>query len=55
MHDPYAAWRPNIKQQPPRQDSIYEQLKELWTVAAKLGMYDAADWLWKNGNLESKI
>lgn len=38
---------PAIKQQPQRQDSLSEQLDDLHRVAARLGMYDAADWLWK--------
>lgn len=32
--------------QPQRQDSTLEQLTDLHTVATRLGMYDAADWLW---------
>ena len=31
----------------PRQDSLQDQLKDLHFLAAKFGMYDAADWLWK--------
>lgn len=34
-------------QQPQRQDSLTDQLRDLHRVAARLGMYDAADWLWK--------
>jgi hypothetical protein len=34
-------------QQPQRQDSLAAQLRDLHVVAARLGMYDAADWLWK--------
>ena len=30
-----------------RQDSTTEQLTDLWMIAAKLGMYGAADWLWE--------
>lgn len=37
-----------------RQDSETEQLYDLWMVATKLGMYDAADWLWKNAELEKE-
>ena len=37
-----------------RQDSTTDQLMDLWMVAAKLGMYDAADWLWKNAQLEDR-
>lgn len=38
-----------------RQDSQADQLYDLWIVATKLGMYDAADWLWKNANVESNV
>lgn len=37
-----------IEQRPPRQDSLKDQLADLHTVASRLGMYDAADWLWKH-------
>jgi hypothetical protein len=37
-------WTP---QQPQRQDSLRDQLTDLHRVAARLGMYNAADWLWK--------
>ena len=33
----------NVPELPQRQDSTYEQLKDLYVVANKLGMYDAAD------------
>lgn len=36
-----AAWR----QLPPRQDSLDDQLRTLYTVANRLGCYDAADWI----------
>ncbi len=36
-----------IKQQPQRQDSLSAQLRDLHILAARVGMYDAADWLWK--------
>lgn len=39
----------------PRQDSTTDQLTDLWIVATKLGMYDAADWLWKNAGLEKDV
>lgn len=39
-----AKWPP---QEPQRQDSLAEQLKDLHILAARYGMYDAADWLWK--------
>jgi hypothetical protein len=34
------------EQRPQRQDSLTDQLIDLHRVAARLGMYDAADWLW---------
>jgi hypothetical protein len=36
-----------IPQQPQRQDSLEDQLKDLHAIAARIGCYDAADWLWK--------
>jgi len=36
-----------LEQRPQRQDSLADQLTDLHRVAARLGMYDAADWLWK--------
>lgn len=36
---------PVIAQQPQRQDSLQEQLRDLQVVANRLGMYDAADWI----------
>jgi hypothetical protein len=38
-----------IQQRPPRQDSLEDQLRDLHVLAARLGCYDAADWLWRNG------
>lgn len=38
-----------------RQDSTTRQLADLWMVATKLGMYDAADWMWKNADLEKDV
>ena len=35
------------EQHPQRQDSVTDQLTDLHRIAARLGMYDAADWLWK--------
>lgn len=35
------------KQLPQRQDSLSDQLRDLHMLAARYGMYDAADWLWK--------
>lgn len=32
-----------IPQLPQRQDSTVDQLRDLWAVANKLGLYDAAD------------
>jgi hypothetical protein len=29
----------------PRQDSLQDQLKDLWAIANRLGMYDAADFI----------
>jgi len=43
--------RISIPQQKQRQDSLRDQLKDLHIMAARLGMYDAADWLWKQGEL----
>jgi hypothetical protein len=37
---------------PQRQDSLTDQLIDLHIVATKLGMYDAADWMWKNAKLQ---
>lgn len=37
-----------IEQRPQRQDAVTDQLKDLHIVAARLGMHDAADWLWKH-------
>lgn len=45
-HHGYAAHE-LIPQQPQRQDSLLDQLEELHIAATRLGMYDAADWLWK--------
>jgi hypothetical protein len=42
---PPETWLP---QRPQRQDSLVDQLTDLHRVAARLGMYDAADWLWKH-------
>lgn len=36
-----------IQQQAPRQDSLIDQLEDLYVLAARVGCYDAADWLWK--------
>jgi hypothetical protein len=38
-------WWP--EQLPQRQDSLTNQLTDLHRIAARLGMYDAADWIWK--------
>lgn len=38
-----------IQQRPQRQDSLEDQLRDLHIVAARIGCYDAADWLWRNG------
>lgn len=35
----------DIPQQTQRQDSVYEQVKDLHGWAVRLGMYDAADWM----------
>ena len=35
----------NIEQQPQRQDSTTDQLKDLCIVANRLGMYDASDYI----------
>jgi hypothetical protein len=37
----------HVGQQPQRQDSLEDQLRDLHRVAMQLGCYDAADWLWK--------
>ena len=36
-----------IRPQPQRQDALADQLEDLHRAAARLGMYDAADWLWR--------
>jgi len=47
-HDSVVDYvRQRIPQQAQRQDSLLDQLKDLHAVAARLGMYDAADTLWK--------
>lgn len=38
-------WPP---QHPQRHDSLMSQLIDLHFLAARHGMYDAADWLWAN-------
>jgi hypothetical protein len=43
-HEMVTTW---LEQKPQRQDSLADQLADLHRVAARLGMYDAADWLWK--------
>jgi hypothetical protein len=42
---------PRIPRQTQRQDSLQDQLRDLHIIAARLGCYDAADWLWKHGDL----
>lgn len=42
-----TASRLKIPQQLPRGDALLDQLMDLHIVSARLGMYDAADWLWK--------
>jgi len=44
MSDAIETW---LEPRPQRQDSLTDQLVDLHRVAARLGMYDAADWLWK--------
>ena len=34
-----------VKQLPQRQDSLTEQLEDLYIIANKFGMYDAADFI----------
>lgn len=53
LHTPVAD-RLRIPQQPQRQDSLVDQLKDLHIVAARLGMYDAADFIWKAGLSEDR-
>lgn len=36
-----------MEQQPQRQDSLNDQLRDLQAIANKLGMYDAADFIQK--------
>ena len=36
-----------IPQQPQRQDSLEDQLRTVHEAAARLGCYEAADWIWK--------
>ena len=40
-----------IRQREQRQDSLTEQLKTVHIAAARLGCYDAADWLWRQAPL----
>lgn len=47
MSNQTTADRLRIKQQPQRQDSLIDQLRDLHIIAARIGAYDAADWLWK--------
>ena len=41
-----------IPQLPQRQDSTQAQLRDLWAVANKLGLYDAADAIRKMAGLK---
>ena len=43
-----AQVRQAIPQQIQRQDSLTDQVRDLHRIAARLGMYDAADFLWKS-------
>ena len=45
-----AIWKEelnNVKQCPQRQDSLTDQLKDLYQIANKFGLYDAADFVRK--------
>jgi hypothetical protein len=45
MNDQLKAVLNTIPQQPQRQDSTNDQLRDLQAFANKLGLYDAADFL----------
>jgi len=47
--DDATANKLGIQPQPPRQDSLEDQLRDVHIIAARVGCYDAADWIWKNG------
>ena len=32
-----------------------DELMDLWLTATKLGLFQAADWLWKNAELEDDV
>ena len=46
---PGPAIQPRIPQHGQRQDSLENQLRDLYALANRIGCYDAADWIWKNG------
>lgn len=37
----------DVPRQPQRQDALQDQLADLYMWAVRLGMYDAAEWLWQ--------
>jgi len=41
----------NVRQMPQRQDSVSEQLLDVYAVAVRLGCYDAADWLIRHARI----
>ena len=45
------ADRLRIQRQPQSQQALAVQLRELHIIAARVGYYDAADWIWKTGKL----
>jgi hypothetical protein len=52
--DPHTTFTPvadklRIPQQPQRRDPLPRQLRDLHIVAARLGCYEAANWIWKVG------
>lgn len=40
-----------IEQRPQTQEALDDQLRTLHVAAARLGLYDAADWLWRTAKL----
>jgi len=55
-----AIWKEelnNVKQCPQRQDSLTDQLKDLYQIANKFGLYDAADFVRKlyESNWDGKV
>lgn len=55
MHPKLKAHLPEVPQFPQRQDSLTDQLQDLYAVACRLGMYDAADYLRRGLDMELDI